>query len=268
MPRFSIETFSHPVPALSTSATVHVMFPKDSAISSKRYPTLYMNDGQGIFFDDTRESVEGMRFASYAEEMAEFLPELVIVAIEAPPTRFERMRWYLPAWNYSEQINMAYGSNFQCVGKKYADWIANALKPYIDKTYPTDPSHRATAIGGLSASCIISSYIAGRFPAVFSKCMILSPSFYLWWPALEPLFRSLRYEHIDAFYSYVGTNEYGRITQRDEFLRSSALIEQTLLEQGLPSAALRHITQPGGEHTMVGWRYFFAEGLRWMFRQH
>lgn len=268
MSHFVVESFTVPCGELSASVAVQVMLPSNYTSSGKRYPVLYMNDGQGVFFDDARESVEGMRFLPYAEEMAEFLPELIIVAIEAPPTRFERMKWYLPAWNYSQQINDTYGADFQCAGKAYAAWLVDTLKPLIDSKYPTDPSQKATAVGGLSASCIIASYTAGHYADVFSKCMILSPSFFLWWPALEPLFRQLRYDHIDAFFSYVGTNEYGRITQRDEFLQSSAIIEDLLQEDGLDPAALRHITQPGGEHTMVGWRYFFAEGLRWMFRTH
>lgn len=261
-----IESFSLSVDALNADAKVHVMLPVSYEKSNKLYPVFYMNDGQGVFFDDEREHVEGMRFAAYAEKMVDFLPEILIVAVEAPPTRFERMSWYMPAWNYSKTLNVTYGADFAAHGKEYANWLAKSLKPYIDTRYRTDASREATAMGGLSASCEVASYTVGKYPDLYSKLTMLSPSHFLWWPALEPIYEDLDFRNLDAVFSYVGTNETGKITKRTDFIESSKLIEEIMKKRGLSQDALLHITQPGGEHTMVGWRFFFAEAIRWMYR--
>lgn len=260
-----IDNFTMPIPALASTAHIHIYVP-DVYEEGKRLPVFYMNDGQGIFYDDLNANETGMQFAAYAKEMERYLPDVIIVAVEAPATRFERMQRYLPAWNYSESLNAVYGADFACHGIEYARWMAYDLKQRIDQTYHTFPASQHTALGGLSASCILASYATGRYPQVYSKLLILSPSVYLWWEALKPLYQTLDYHHLDAVFSYVGTNETGRITQADHFQKGSQMLEEMMLYKGLSSEALKHITHPGGEHTYVGWKYFFLEGLRWIYR--
>lgn len=262
-----LDHFSLPVPQLSQEAVIHVFLP-DAYDAGAPLPVFYMNDGQYVFgktctFDS---SLSGLDFLEYYKTMQAYVPDIIIVAVEAAKTRFGRMARYLPVWNYSDHLNATYGADFVAHGKEFADWIAHDLKSYIDSHYRTLPEAEHTGIGGLSASCIFSSYTAGRYSDTYSKLLILSPSVYLWWDALKPLYDTLDYSKLDAFFSFVGTNETGRITQANHFICGSKLLEETMLGNGLRKDAMLHITQPGGEHNGTSWQYFFPEGLRYIFR--
>ena len=63
-------------------------------------------------------------------------------------------------------------------GEKYAQFIVNTLKPYIDANYRTLNDRLNTAIGGSSLGGLISYYTALQYDTVFSKALIFSPSFW------------------------------------------------------------------------------------------
>lgn len=260
-----LETRTFRIAALSQDATVHILFP-DAWDSGKRFSTFYMNDGHGVLHDDLHTGDEGMRYAAYIRDMGRYLPELIVVAVEAPADRFARMRRYFPVWHNSSALDSVYGADFVCAGEDYARWLAEELKPWVDAHCPTLPEKQHTGVGGLSASCISAIYTGGRYRSIFSKVLLLSPSAYLWWDSLQKLYEGLDFSHIDGLYLYYGTNEQGRITQSDHFTRGGELLCDQLLRSGLPDQALRLTAHPGGEHTFVGWRPFFPEGLRWLYR--
>lgn len=63
-------------------------------------------------------------------------------------------------------------------GDKYLDFIVTTLKPYIDKTYKTKPNKKNTAIFGSSLGGLISYYAVLKYPEVFGKAGVFSPSFW------------------------------------------------------------------------------------------
>ncbi|MEZ4947810.1 MAG: alpha/beta hydrolase-fold protein [Saprospiraceae bacterium] len=62
-------------------------------------------------------------------------------------------------------------------GKKYARFLADNLKPYIDKNFRTKPERRLLGIGEFNGG-LIRAYAAWLVSEVYSKLMIMSPS--LW----------------------------------------------------------------------------------------
>src|SRR3546814_14763907 len=63
-------------------------------------------------------------------------------------------------------------------GKRYLTFIAEELKPFIDRTYRTKPTRENTAIIGSSMGGLISLYMLWTYPDVFSKAACLSSGFY------------------------------------------------------------------------------------------
>jgi predicted alpha/beta superfamily hydrolase len=64
-------------------------------------------------------------------------------------------------------------------GEKYCQFLITEVKPFIDKTYRTQPDRSHSAVAGSSLGGLISLYAAWQHHDVFSKFGVISPS--LWW---------------------------------------------------------------------------------------
>ncbi|MFQ6608592.1 MAG: alpha/beta hydrolase [Fidelibacterota bacterium] len=62
-------------------------------------------------------------------------------------------------------------------GSAYMKFIIEKLKPYIDKTYRTNPFRSYTFVGGSSLGGISAFMIAWEYPTLFSKAICMSSAF-------------------------------------------------------------------------------------------
>lgn len=127
---------------------------------NKRYPVLYMHDGQNIF--DPVTAYAGVDWE--ADETATRLikqkkmRDIIIVGIYNTKDRDQE---------YSLCPR----------GRLYMHFIVERLKPFIDRTYRTLPGREHTAIMGSSLGGLISFLLIWQYPRVFSLAGCLSPSF-------------------------------------------------------------------------------------------
>ncbi len=135
----------------------------------KRYPVLYMQDGQNLF--DTAMSFAGVEWN--VDETAEKLinegkiEPVIIVGIYNSPDRTEE---FTPI-RKSESDPVARGV--------YYGWfVAYEVKRFIDKTYRTLPDREHTAIAGSSLGGLIALDAARAHNDVFGECVAMSPA--LW----------------------------------------------------------------------------------------
>lgn len=131
----------------------------DSAID-KRYPVLYMQDGQNII--DPKTSAFGLDW-----QMDEILDSLI---------RKNIVKEIILVGIYNSKNRTEEYSNTQS-GYSYLKFIINELKPFIDRTYRTLPENKNTAIAGSSMGGLISLMMVLEFPNIFSKAACLSPAF-------------------------------------------------------------------------------------------
>lgn len=156
-----------PSKELANQRDVLVYLPPDYKKSARRYPVLYMHDGQNVF--DAATSFLGIEWQ--ADEHAERLitagriEPFIIVAIANTP---ERMNEYTPDRDESR------GSGGR--GAKYARFLVEEVKPFIDETYRTLPDREHTAVAGSSLGGLISLYICREYPKTFSMCGVISPA--------------------------------------------------------------------------------------------
>ena len=129
--------------------------------SSERYPVLYMHDGQNIVDPATSFLGFDWRMDEVADSLihADAMKEIIIVGIYNSPDR---------GLEYSNTD----------LGKAYAGFVVNRVKPLIDSIYRTRPDRFNTATMGSSMGAHISFLLAWWYPDVFSKAGCLSAAFY------------------------------------------------------------------------------------------
>ncbi len=132
-----------------------------------RYPVLYMHDGQNLF--DAGSSFIGVEWQ--VDETVERLikegkiPPIIVVGIY---NNAERMNEYTP----TRDAGRKGGGR----GEKYARFVIEEVKPFIDKTYRTKPGREDTAVAGSSLGGLISLYMGVEHGDVFSKVGVISPA--------------------------------------------------------------------------------------------
>ncbi len=156
--RFSIDT-----PQLKTTKKIWVYLPKNYTTSDKKYPVIYMHDGQNLF--DAATSYAGEW--NIDETLDSIAAQVIVIGIEHGGDK--RMEELTPFKN--EKYGGGNANN-------YLDFIVATLKPYVDKTYRTKPNAHNTALIGSSLGGLVSFYGALKYPYVFGKVGCFSPSFW------------------------------------------------------------------------------------------
>lgn len=145
--------------------------PGYDADADRRYPVLYLHDGQNLF--DTSTSFAGVEWG--VDETAQRLVQagriapLIIVAINHGG--LQRADEFAPTHDAHRQA----GGH----ADRYARFIVEELKPYVDGAFRTRRDAAHTALGGSSLGGLVTLHIGLEHPHVFGALAVLSPS--LWW---------------------------------------------------------------------------------------
>ncbi len=127
--------------------------------TTKRYPVLYMQDGQNLF--DPSTSAFGVDWQ--LDETADSL------------IRKGRMEPIIIAGiSNTKRRNSEYAEND--TGYAYMRFVIEKVKPLMDSSYRTIPDRASTAVGGSSLGGLISFMLAWNYPEVFSMAMCVSPA--------------------------------------------------------------------------------------------
>jgi predicted alpha/beta superfamily hydrolase len=223
-----LEKFSINMSLFQQERTIRVYLPKNYFNESKRYPVLYMHDGQNVFQDE--DSIRGVSLQA-ADYLNESSLEIIVVGIDLNTTGEERVNEYCPWVNgeFSKKL-LGQASASGGKGEAYLDFIVKELKPLIDKKYRTLENN--TSMAGISLGGLISTYAACRYPQIFSKIAVLSPAFYRNQEEIENLLRNSDLSALERFYMDCGTKEAGEEEEISEiFLGSSKAINEILREK-------------------------------------
>jgi len=245
-----IQILSHRfnVPQLRRRRRISVLLPWDYKTSNKRYPVLYLQDGQNLFENSAPFGTWGVdkRLASLAQQGKS---GFILVAIDHGGA--ERIREYSP---YDSQ---KWGEG---LGMDYARFLAETLKPYIDSAFRTLPDREHTGIGGSSMGGLISIYAGLLFPAVYSKFMIFSPSL---WAAPALYFEPVRFSPFSEtkIYLYAGGKEGAGV------LAHVRKFKAAMESRGYDPSRLKIkvSSDPQGKHTESRWGAEFPDAVTWLF---
>jgi len=251
-------TLDHPGPfhsaLLGSDRRLVVYLPPGYHVDAgRRYPVLYMQDGQNLF-DGRTSYVPGQHW--HLNETADNLiregaaEPLIIVGVYNAGAR--RIEEYTPTAD----------PGFRAGGRAdlYGRMLAEELKPYVDATYRTMPGREHTGIGGSSLGGLVSLYLGLGRADTFGRVIAMSPS--LWWDGcwmlrnLDSVARGPKAKlWLDA-----GTRE-GANTD----CHAEALAEALAARGYEPGENVEFMRAEGARHCEQDWAHRVHQGLRFTF---
>lgn len=247
-PQVSLLSEAFFMPQLNKHRKIWVYLPKDYLLSEKRYPVIYMHDGQNLFdrstsFLDEWKVDESMDSLYQSGDYG-----CIIIGIENGGQ--SRINEYTP-WPHPD-----YGGGD---GEKYVRFITENLKPFVDANYRTLPEPKYTAIAGSSLGGLISHYAGIHFQNTFGRIGSLSPS--LWFSSkIYTIVSEIGVREESRFYLSTGTEESS--SQVFDVNRMA----DTLKKYGLKVDDLKlHIVQ-GGKHNELLWQKEFPLMYKWFWQ--
>ena len=237
------------IPQLNTYRKIWIYLPPDYNTSDKKYPVIYMHDGQNLFDKATSFSGEW--------EVDETLNALhakgdfgaIVIGIENAGT--ERTNEYSP-WK-----NITYGGGN---GEKYMQFLAETLKPYVDSNYRTLTDSKYNVLVGSSLGGLISMYGVCKYPTAFGKVAVFSPAF---WFALNPLneYISKNKQSLKdlKIYFAAGQNESTTMVTHIE------AVKENIFKKGVKQTNIITKIDADGAHTETYWKREFKDAYKWLF---
>ncbi len=232
-------------PQLNNHRDILVYLPPSYAESSRRYPVIYMHDGQNLFDDATSFAGEwGVDEALH--DLSQEGLEAIVVGI--PNLGRQRVREYNPF------DNRKFGTGR---GDLYLRFIVETLKPDIDRSFRTLPDRAHTGIVGSSMGGLISLYAFFRYSTVFGFAGALSPAFWIAAQEMTDLIEQAAYLP-GKIYLDMGHHE---MTRKTGYLPIVPRMAARLKEKGFE---LRYVEDEHGRHTEADWRRRLPDALRFL----
>ncbi|WP_263365413.1 alpha/beta hydrolase [Edaphobacter bradus] len=226
--------------------------PMYEAEQERRYPVLFMQDGQNLF-DPKTAFIPGnhWRMGETADELiaADAIEPLIIVGIYNTGKR--RIDEYTP----TEDTRLGGGQ-----ADAYGRMLTEELRPFIERTYRTRPGAGNYGIGGSSLGGLVSLYLGLRYPTIFGRLAVMSPS--VWWQnrAILKSVAGIDRKPDLRIWLDVGTCESRRAVP------NARALERGLIRKGWQLGQdLAYTEAQGAEHNELAWAQRVAPMLRFLF---
>ncbi len=235
------------LPGLNRQRTLRVCLPASYGRDpQRRYPVIYMHDGQNLFDAAT----------SYAGEWGvdETMEQL------ARDTGFEALVVGIDNGGEKRNTEMAPYDHPRlgvAEGREYLAFIVHTVKPFIDAGWRTQPGRDHTALIGSSLGGLISHAAMLWHGTVFSRYGIFSPSYW----AAPQLFDETAQTRLPAgtrVHLFAGGQEGPAVVEPVQRMRG-------VLARQLPPAQLSMTVTPAAGHNEAAWRAELPAALQTLF---
>ncbi|PHI21403.1 hypothetical protein CEQ90_03115 [Lewinellaceae bacterium SD302] len=249
LPKIEVISEDFEIPQLIRTRRIAALLPHDYYETDKRYPVLYLQDGQNLYDDYAPYGSWGVdkRLAMLAEQG---IGDVIVISIDHAEE--QRVAEFTPSF----RTKLGRGD-----GKKYVRFLADTLKPYIDDHYRTLTDAPNTGIGGSSMGGLISIYAGLMYPEVYDKLMIFSPSLWVT-PNIPFHLVDLTSEFDGRIYLYGGQAESTTMVPNIERFR-----EELARQSGARDVAFNLSIDPNGQHNEARWGEEFPHAIQWLFFQ-
>jgi predicted alpha/beta superfamily hydrolase len=233
---------------------------------ARRYPVLYLNDGQNLF-DATTSVLNRLEWrvdeTVRALVTAGRIPPLIVVGIDSAGRR-GRFKEYFP---YVDAYLRPPEPDPQ--GKRYPAFLVDEVIPFVETRYRVQRD-ATRGLGGSSAGALAAMYAVVTRPGVFGRLLVESPSIYVddahilrdaaqvvSWP--------------DRIYLGAGTNESGQPAcdpaerGEPELVRDVRRFESVLRHARVDAARIRVVVTPCAVHNEAAWAARLPEALTFLY---
>jgi predicted alpha/beta superfamily hydrolase len=219
----------------------------DRPDADRRYPVLYMQDGQNLFDAERAFGGNPWKLDAAADQVIgerRAQPMIIVGVDHADAGRIDE---YTPT--HDETRNAGGGAD------RYAELLLNAVKPAIEERYRTNGT---SMIGGSSLGGLISLYLAMHRPDAFAGAAVMSPS--VWWHNRSVL------QLVEAFegnrpklWVDIGAREGG------EAIGGVRALRDILLKKGWTNAELYYEEDKKADHSERAWSKRAPRMLEFLF---
>jgi predicted alpha/beta superfamily hydrolase len=223
----------------------------------KRYPVLYLNDGQNVF--EASSSFAGIEWQ--ADETADRLiragtvPPLIIVGIDNAGK--DRLREYMPRRSVNPMM-------LRVQGRHYPDFLFKEVMPFIECNYRVATAPEKTGLGGSSLGALIALYTAIARPRKIGCLLLESPSL---WVSNRQILKESRSLGIwpERVFLAVGTAEAANPEKSRSVVSDVQELAAIIRRAVLSEKHFRVVIQEGAGHSEAAWAQRFPEALQFLF---
>jgi predicted alpha/beta superfamily hydrolase len=250
-------------PQLGNSRDILVYLPPSYwTRQARRYPVLYMHDGQNLFDEATSFAGE-WRVDETMELLAREGLEAIVVGV---PNAGEARRD-----EYSPFKDRRHGGG---QGDAYLRFLLDTVKPLVDRSFRSEPSRAATGLMGSSMGGLISLYGFFARPEAFGFVGAMSPA--LWFARGRTLsYVAGRPPILGRIYMDMGTGEGAEPAKMEPWRRNllsrsttlSGELYAALVAKGYrPGRDIRYVEDEGAPHHESAWAARLPAALRFLLR--
>ena len=240
------------VPAFRGGRPCRVYLPPGYSTSGRRYPVLYVNDGQELF--DPNGAVRANRICEDLIRGGEIAP-IIMVAISVPAVPDTVRFWDYAPWRFPES-----GTGLGGGGDAYIRAVRDTLKPEVDRRFRTLTDAAHTGMAGYSLGGLISAYAGLAYGRTFALVGACSPTYH-WGTGSNRIYTTAQSggfpQLISRYYQDSGFPDDNDIGS----------MEQVLVSHGFVNGVnLMSVTLDGAVHSVPAWKHRFPDMLRFLFR--
>lgn len=203
--------------------------------TSRRYPVLYLHDGQNMFDASAAGAEWQVDEAAQRGVQAGAIAPFIAVAV---PSGRDRIAELTPTPGGRG------GGGLQA----YGHWLLDGLKPALDQRLRTRPEPAATAVGGSSLGGIASLWLALHRPDVVGAALVVSPA--VWWDGFLPrrdVLATAPPVPRPRLWLDMGAHE------GEGIFTASRALRDALQAQGWAGTKLAYLEDPDGRHGELSW---------------
>jgi len=218
--------------------------------AARRYPVLYLQDGQNVF-DKATSIGEEWHVDETAQSLIESGQIEPVIIVGIYNTGEHRIDEYTP----TKVAGKGGGS-----ADRYGRMLVEEIKPLVDRKYKTLPSAASTGLGGSSLGGLLTMHLGMKYPTAFNRLAILSPS--VWWDnrAIIRQVEALPAKLPLRIWLDVGTAEGPEVVADARRLRDALVAKGWVADHDL-----RYVEAEGAQHNEQSWAGRVGDFLKFLY---